>query len=172
MSSIDTTTWLCGVEPHSGQAQRFPRYFEKRLRETYLREPRDVLVMFSGSCAFGTTTDIRPETGADIIAPYDALPTNLGPFDLVLADPPYNAGYGAVWQADLPRPKRIAAAAVKVLRDGGLFLLLHIIVLPAYKDLGLERIALHPVLCGPNHAIRVLNVMRVHKPPSSFYLPR
>jgi len=37
---------------------------------------------------------------------------------------------------------------------------LHIIVIPAYKELGVERIALHPVLCGPNNAIRVFNVFR------------
>lgn len=124
--------------------------------------------MFSGSCDWGDTTDVRPETGADIVAPYDALPDGLGPYDVVVADPPYTAGFGQRWAGegappDLPRPKRIAASAMRVLRPGGLLLLLHIIVLPAYKDLGMERIALHPILCGPNNAIRVLNVMRTKR---------
>lgn len=55
---------------------------------------------------------------------------------------------------------------MQVLKPGGLFLLLHIIILPAYKDLGLERVALHPILTGPNNAIRVLNVMRKMTPAS------
>jgi len=157
---MDTTTWLCGNPPAQGQAQRFPGRFEYNLRNTYLQSGMDVLVMFSGSCDWGDTTDIRGETGAQYVAPYDELPVEIGPYDMVVADPPYNAGYAAEWKAKLPRPKRIARSAMQVLRPGGLFLLLHIIVLPAYKDLGMERVAIHPILCGPNNAIRVLNVMR------------
>jgi len=36
--------------------------------------------------------------------------------------------------------------------------ILHIIVIPAYRELGVRRVALHPILAGPNNAIRVLNV--------------
>ena len=156
---MDTTTWLCGNPPSSGQRQRYPGRFEYNLRKYYNPEGLDVLHMFSGSCSWGMTTDARPETGADIIAPYDKLP-DIGPFDMVIADPPYNAGFAQEWQKELPKPKWIAREAMKVLKPNGLFLLLHIIVLPAYKELGMERVAIHPVLCGPNNAIRVLNVMR------------
>ena len=168
---LDTTTWLCGPPPASGQRQRYPSRFEFNLIKHYpqvLSEP--CLHMFSGSLDSsskirGWTTDIRPETGADIISPYDELPESLHGMGIVIADPPYNAGFGSRWigenaDAALPRPKHIAAQAMKVLKPGGLFLLLHIIILPAYKDLGMERIALHPILTGPNNAIRVLNVMR------------
>ena len=171
MSPLDTTTWLCGPPPAQGQRQRYPGRFEFNLIKNYPCVLTDhVLQMFAGSLAVtskirGVTTDARPETGADIVAPYDALPSDLRDFGVVIADPPYNMGYGSRWtgeQADatLPRPKRIAAEAMKVLRPGGLFFLLHIIILPAYKDLGMERVALHPILTGPNNAIRVLNVMR------------
>ena len=167
---MDTTTWLCGPPPATGQRQRYPSRFVYNLKRTYLTPDMRVLSMFSGSSDLGDTTDARPETGAQIIAPYDALPDGIGPYDMVIADPPYNAGFGARWvgehaDATLPRPKRIAASAVRVLRPGGLFLLLHVIVLPAYKALGLERVALHPILCGPNNAIRVLNVMRLAETP-------
>lgn len=169
--SLDTTTWLCGPPPANGQRQRYPGRFEYNLRKHYIEEGMRILHMFSGSCAWGETTDVRAETGADIVAPYDALPAGLGPYDLVVADPPYTSGFGQRWtkesaDAALPRPKRIAASAVQVLKPGGLFLLLHIIILPAYKDLGLERVALHPILTGPNNAIRVLNVMRKMTPAS------
>lgn len=163
--SLDTTTWLCGPPPATGQRQRYPGRFVYNLRKHYLTPEMRVLHMFSGSCDWGDTTDVRPETGADIVAAYDALPEGLGPYDAVIADPPYNAGFGNRWlgesaDATLPKPKRIAASAMKVLRPGGLLLLLHIIILPAYKDLGMDRVGLHPILTGPNNAIRVLNVMR------------
>lgn len=157
---MDTTTWLCGNPPANGQKQRYPGRFEHNLRKYYLKDGMKILTMFSGSVGYGDTTDIRPETGALVVAPYDSLPEYLCDYDIVVADPPYNKGFGAEWKADLPKPKRIARSAMKALKVGGLFLLLHIIVLPAYKDLGMERVALHPVLCGTNNAIRVLNVMR------------
>ena len=157
---LDTSTWLCGPPVSTGQKQQFPARFEYNLQRTYLIDDPKTLVLFSGACSWGETTDIRPETGATYVCPYDELPNGIGPYDVVLADPPYNAGFAKEWEADLPRPKRIARSACSVLRVGGLFLLLHIIVLPAYKDLGLKRVALHPVLCGPNNAIRVLNVLR------------
>ena len=162
---MDTTTWLCGPPPAHGQRQRYPSRFVYNIKRTYLTPEMRVLSMFSGSSEIGDTTDVRAETGAMFVAPYDALPEGIGPYDIVIADPPYTAGFGQRWagemaDATLPRPKRIAASAMHVLRPGGLFLLLHIIVLPAYKDLGMERVALHPILCGPNNAIRVLNVMR------------
>lgn len=37
-------------------------------------------------------------------------------------------------------------------------MILHIIVVPAYKDCKVKRIAIHPILCGPNNAIRCLSV--------------
>lgn len=157
---VDISTWRCGSPPADGQYQRYPSRFEYNLRQTYLMDGLRVLHMFSGACDWGETTDIRPETGADIIAPYDDLPNGIGPYDMVIADPPYNSIFAKTWRKDVPVPKRIARAASKVLKVGGLFLLLHVIILPAYKDLGLERIALHPILCGPNNAIRVLNVLR------------
>ena len=159
---MDTTTWLCGNPPATGQKQRYPGRFEHNLQRVYHFRDKHALHMFSGSIEGVDTTDARSETGATYICPYDNLP-DIGPYEMVIADPPYNAGYAKEWQKDLPKPKWIARSAVKVLEDQGLFLLLHIIILPAYKDLGLERIALHPVLCGPNNAIRVLNVMKVHK---------
>ena len=157
---IDISTWRCGNPPSTGQKQRYPSRFEYNLQKHYDVENKHILHMFSGQCDWGVTTDARAETGADIVAPYDVLPDGLGPFDMVIADPPYNAGFAVEWAKELPKPKWIAREAMKVLKDGGLFLLLHIIVLPAYKELNMKRVALHPILCGPNNAIRVLNVMR------------
>lgn len=160
---MNTETWLCGPPPSTGQRQQYPSRFEKNLFETYPElQEESVLHMFSGACEWGDTTDVREETRADIVAPFDDLP-EIGPYDAVVADPPYNAGFATEWDEELPRPKHVADAARGVLRDGGRLFLLHILILPAYKELGLERLALHPILCGPNNVIRVLNVLRVHK---------
>jgi hypothetical protein len=48
----------------------------------------------------------------------------------------------------------------QVVVGGGLIGILHIIIIPAYKEFDVERIAIHPVLTGPNNAIRCLNVFR------------
>lgn len=122
-----------------------------------------VLHMFSGSSEIGDTTDIREETGADIIAPYDNLPIADNTYDMVIADPPYTVGFSQEWVStlkDVPKPKRILGEASRVVKPGGLILILHVIVIPAYAIYNVERIALHPILCGPNNAVRVLNVFR------------
>lgn len=158
---MNTQTWLCGPPPASGQYQRYPGRFLFNVRKTYpelLGE--NVLHMFAGSSPVGVTTDFREETGADIIAPFDAIPCADASFDGVLADPPYADHWQGQWHGALPKPKHVLREASRLTKPGGLIAILHIIVIPAYRELGVERIALHPVLAGPNNAIRVLNVFR------------
>lgn len=159
---MDTTTWLCGGPPANGQYQRYPGRFLFNVKRTYpeLMQP-NVLHMFSGSSEIGVTTDIRPETGADIVAPFDAIPCPDNSFSGTLADPPYADHWQGQWHGSLPKPKHILKEAVRLTQTGGLVAILHIIIIPAYRELGVERVALHPVLTGPNNAIRVLNVFRV-----------
>lgn len=166
---IDTTTWKCGPPPASGQKQRYPGRFEYNVRKYYpTLLSNNTLHMFSGSCAWGITTDFRRETGAQIIAPYDAIPLEDGSVDNVIADPPYADHYQNEWvgmsnaepKSRLPLPKRILGEATRLTRYGGLIAILHIIIIPAYKEFGVTRIALHPILAGPNNAIRVLNVFQ------------
>ncbi len=159
---IDLTTWPCGSPPSSGQRQRYPGRFLYFLKKYYPSDGKRVLHMFSGSmpAEWGDTTDIREETGAMIVAPYDKLPLLNGTYDMVIADPPYANHYANEWHEDLPKPKRILHEAARVTKPGGLILLLHIIIVPAYKTAHVRRVALHPILTGPNNAIRVLNVFQ------------
>ena len=156
---MNTQTWLCGSPPRSGQKQRYPGRFLFNVKKNYpsMIGPK-ALHMFSGSSKEGTTTDLRPETGADIVAPFDAIPRPSSSFEAVLADPPYADHYQNEWHGDLPKPKHILKEAARLTKKGGLIGILHIIVIPAYKELGVKRVALHPVLSGPNNAIRVFNV--------------
>lgn len=155
-------TWRCGGPPTTGQMQRYPGRFLYNVKQSYPEfMGDDVLHMFSGSCEFGTSTDIREETGADVVAPYDAIPLPDSSFGAVLADPPYAWHWANEWQAELPKPKRILREAARLVRPGGLIGILHIIVIPAYREIGVERVGLHPVLAGPNNAVRVFNVFRL-----------
>ena len=158
---LDTTTWLCGPPAREGQFQRYPGRFIYNVGKNYPVLISDgSLQMFSGASTFGTTTDLREETGADIIAPFDAIPRPDASFDAVLADPPYADHWQGQWHGELPKPKHVLGEAARLCRPGGLIGILHIIIVPAYKVFGVERIALHPVLTGPNNAIRVFNVFR------------
>jgi len=118
------------------------------------------LHMFSGASDLGITTDFREETGADIVAPFNDIPRPDGSFPAIIADPPYADHWQGQWHGDLPKPKHILKEASRLVETGGLIGILHIIIIPAYKELGVERIALHPILTGPNNAIRVFNVFR------------
>ena len=94
---IDTTTWRTGPPPAKGQKQRYPGRFLYNLRRSYpeIFDNANVLEMFSGSGTIpgAVTTDLRSETGADFVAPYDALPFEDNSFDHVVADPPYTKGF-------------------------------------------------------------------------------
>jgi len=162
-------TWPCGSPPASGQRQRYPGRFEYHLRKNYpeFMEPT-VLHMFAGSCEWGTSTDLRAETGCDIPAPFDAIPCEDGSFSAVLADPPYADHYQNEWGGDLPKPKHILREAVRLSALGGLVGILHIIIIPAYKEFGVERVGIHPILAGPNNAVRVFNVFRTPLSQSSW----
>jgi len=158
---MDTTTWLCGPPPATGQFQRYPSRFMFNLKKFYPEFiDENTLHMFSGSSEFGITTDYRAETGANIIAPFDALPIPDNSISNVLADPPYADHWQGQWHGALPKPKHILAEASRVVGKNGLIGILHIIIIPAYKEFGIERIAIHPILTGPNNAIRCFNVFR------------
>ena len=168
---LDVTTWPTGPPPATGQFQRYPgRFLYYLTRSRYFEDNPVIMEMFCGQSqlkAMGYnvfTTDIRKETGADLVSPYDSMPDRLaGKFDIVLADPPYNVGFASEWtnhSKDLPKPKRILREGVKAVRPGGLVIILHIINIPAYKEFNVERVAVHRLLCGPNNSNRTLNVLR------------
>lgn len=173
MNELIMNMWRTGPPPRSGQFQRYPSRFWNNFRRQYpeyieIRDGkviplRKILHMFSGSIGWGDTTDLRLESGADIIGAYDSLPILDDTYDMVIADPPYNKGFANQWTThdkDLPKPKRILIEASRIVKSGGLIAILHIIVIPQYREAGVKCIGRHGILCGSNNAIRILNVFR------------
>jgi len=155
--------WKTGPPPATGQRQQYPSRFWYNFKQHYQVDGLKVLHMFSGSMDWGDTTDIRAETGAKIVAPYDKLPIPDATYDLVVADPPYNSGFANQWttqRKDLPQPKKILLEAARVTKPGGLIAIMHIILIPAYKAARVKRVAIHAILAGENNAIRCLNVFQ------------
>ena len=160
---IDLTTWKCINSPKGKQRQMFPSRFIRNLKKFYPLEGKKILWMFSGAIEEGgDTIDIRPETGATFICSYDKIPVKNETYDMVIADPPYNELFAKEWKTDLPKPKHILKEAARITKKDGLILILHCIIIPCYhkEGFGIQRIALHPILCGINNAIRVLNVFK------------
>ena len=160
-------TWKCGPPPSTGQRQRYPGRFTFNIKRDYPEFMGDnTLHMFSGSCEWGISTDIREETGCDIVSPFDEIPREDGTFDNVLADPPYADYFMDDWDGrPLPKPIDVLREAARLVKPGGLIGILHIIVIPEYKNEKwkvprIERVGIHPVLAGTNNAIRAFNVFR------------
>ena len=158
-------TWATGPPPATGQFQRYPgRFWYNFLRTYSLDQTEDkVLHMFSGSMDWGDTTDLRAETGATFVGPYDDLPIEDNVYDFVIADPPYTMGFANEWithKKDLPKPKRILLEAARVTKPNGIIAIMHVILIPAYKVANVKRTAIHNILVGPNNAFRGLNVYR------------
>jgi len=170
---VNMSVWLCTNPLRSGQSQAFPQRFISQLNQYYPLESKRVLWMFGGGVRSNPdylklgrnddTNDIREETGATYACSFDEIPESAnGQYDIIVADPPYNALYAKEWERDFPKPKHIIREAQRLLKPEGILLLLHIIVTPTYrKSYGFERIGLHPVLCGLGNAIRVVNVLKL-----------
>lgn len=160
---VNMRVWLCTNPLRNGQNQAFPQRFVSQLEKDYTLKGKKVLWMFCGGIKpskNNDTNDIRVETNPTYCCSFTDIPEKKK-YDIIIADPPYNALYAKEWKEDLPKPKHIIEKAEKLLLPNGILILFHIIVTPTYrKKTGFERIGLHPVLCGLGNAIRVVNVLK------------
>lgn len=173
MTELILDIWKTGPPPKSGQRQRYPGRFWINFARAYpkyityhkggrvtINEGIKVLHMFSGSVEWGDTTDVRAESKAKIIAPYDNLPIPDNTYDVVIGDPPYADFFAGEWKRDLPIPKRILIEAARVTKPEGIIAILHIIKIRAWKEANVKWIGGHGILCGDNNTVRFLNVFK------------
>lgn len=120
--------WVLGPSSN-GYPGAFPRGLINKIRLKWWGQKR--LWMFSGSFKDpgGTTVDIKPELKPDVVSDCERLDLPDNTFDFVMLDPPYSEAEARELY-DLPYcslPKVMNEAA-RVVKPGGLVLLLHRIV--------------------------------------------
>lgn len=106
---VNMTVWKCTNPLKSKQGQTFPQRFLLNLERQYPTKGKKVLWMFAGGVKpkkNNDTNDIRPETNATFVCDFTKIPSK-EKYDMIVADPPYNALYAKEWKSDLPKPKHI-----------------------------------------------------------------
>ena len=123
--------------------------------------PEQVLHLCSGSVLTGIRVDIRPEKNPDIVADCRNVPLPDESFDWILADPPYSEEYAKNLygtQDDYPKPGEIVKEAMRLLKPGGMFGLLHFQVPMIRKPAKIVNV--YGVTTGSGYAIRAWTLMR------------
>ena len=124
-------------------------------------DPEAVLHLCSGSMLTGVCVDVRPEVNPDIVADCRDVPLPDASFDFILSDPPYSKEYAANLygtEKSYPMPGQIAKEALRLLRPGGAFGLLHFQV-PIIKK-PMEMIGVFGISTGMGYAIRAWTLCR------------
>jgi len=106
---LDMTIWRCTNPLKSGQDQAFPQRFLRNLEKYYPTKNKKVLWMFAGGIKpskNNDTNDIRIETKPTFLCDFTEI-SGKEKYDMIVADPPYNALYAKEWKSDLPKPKHI-----------------------------------------------------------------
>ncbi len=124
---------MWALAPGGGYPGAFPRGFINRLKKTgWWGNKR--LWMFSGSFkdAGGTTVDIKPELGPDLVCNCENLELPDESYDFVCLDPPYSEEESSrLYGVPYVNLVKAVNEAARVCSPGGLVLLLHRII-PSY----------------------------------------
>jgi len=124
-------------------------------------DPSKVLHLCSGSMLTGIRVDIRPEKNPDIVADCRNVPLPDKSFDWILSDPPYSEEYARNLYGTedvYPKPGEIVKEAMRLLKPGGLFGLLHFQVPMIRKPAKIVNV--YGVTTGSGYAIRAWTLMR------------
>lgn len=156
--------YLCGPPRRDGRRQGFPSRFWAYFLRDFAPNGEKGLHLFGGSAPNWPRVDNDPASGAEFVQDAFMAPpaSEIGQYDIVLADPPYTKKFSGDWGVEQPSPKAVLEAARLWTKPTGLVALLHILV-PA-RPKWAERDALIGVLSGPHNVIRCLSVFRVKSP--------
>lgn len=139
----------------------YPKGFvEWALQEMGCDDERTVLHLCSGSMVTGVRVDIRPEMNPDIVADCRNVPLPDESFDFILADPPYSEDYASNLYGTgkhYPKPGQIVKEAMRLLRPGGKFGLLHFQVPMTRRPMRLKGV--YGITTGAGYAIRAWTLM-------------
>lgn len=138
----------------------YPQGFVPRFRATY-GLPQPFMHLCCGSCKLpgAVNVDINPAVEPDVLASMHQLPFPDGHFAFTLWDPPYGRHWAQKYYHQ--RHLRIGAAfkeVVRVTKPGGHIALLYQYPIAVTAMEGLQTVALHGILCGPQKHLRLLQV--------------
>lgn len=115
-----------------------------------------LLNLFCGCNKYGTRADIKREVNPDVVCDAGDLPFKSSIFDVVLADPPYSGQLARrLYGTKLPRYKKWGQEGTRVLRDGGLLIVYHVVLVPNPSPTVLSVVKRVFIGGRPNHRPRV-----------------
>jgi len=143
----------------------FPHGFMSFLERKFGISNKRVLFPFGGtteSKEMWTVNDINEDLDVDTHHDATDLPAEwTNKFDIVVSDPPYNEKYAKeYYDVEYPRPYDHYREGARVVKEGGLLLILDWLVYQNYLEDKLKRKQPIAITCGPNTRIRVLNIFR------------
>lgn len=138
---------------------QYPKGFTRWLARVLHAQPDEMLHVCSGALGKGQgiRVDIRPAARPDVIADGRALPFADASFPAVAIDPPYAIEYArSLYGVEYPRPSALLREALRVVRPGGLFGILHFLVPRA--PAGTRMVRCYGVTTGAGYRIRAFTV--------------
>lgn len=153
--------WLMGVwnigacYKGTGYYGEFPYGYLDRLMVLW-SDKKNILHLFSGSLPAGpyTRVDINPAVSPDVVCSAEEVAQFVkGPFDLVIADPPYQRDDAVRYGYKLPNKAKVMREIAKVVNKGDHLCWLDE-RLPMYRKTEWKRISEILVTRSTNHRVR------------------
>ena len=139
----------------------FPLRFLEWVYENWgVKNPSNVLHICSGSVITGIRVDIRISKHPTLVANAIRLPLADNSFEWIIADPPYSAEYAQNLYGTgnaYPSPHTLTQEALRVLRPGGRFGLLHPMI-PKFRKPG-KLLDTFGITTGIGYNIRAFSVL-------------
>ena len=140
----------------------YPKGFvEWALKKMHYDGAETVLHLCSGSMRSGLTIDIRQSCQPSIMADARRTPIQSESQRFILCDPPYSQEYAENLYAtaeDYPSPSSLLGEAARILKDGGLFGLLHFQVPMVRKPM--QLLGVWGVTTGSGYASRAWSLLK------------
>jgi len=158
--------WYCGKKFTKAQLYgEYPATFFRRVVAMFPDvEEKKFLHLFSGSMGdgYGLTVDGSDEFNPDVthvLKKDNPLPFKDNVFEVVLADPPYSKKDAEEYNLPYPTSELILKEAMRVLKPGGYFFLLHTMY-PAYRRKEVKLVGLIGIITGFKSITRLLSIFK------------